>query len=131
MVRTFGIACCLVLLTVLHAASTPSATFDRTWWEYLTSTERDTAVSGAISGYQSGYVEGTVATTLPGSSARAITLKHFPKFSHTMGYYAAAVSDFYVTHPEGAEAELGDIIGCLADRPLLGSCADVAKHSRP
>ena len=49
-----------------------------------------------------------------------------PKFSKTFGDYESEVSGFYTAYPSASDAELGDILGCLADTPFE-PCSDLAK----
>lgn len=128
--RYLGLVCCLVMLVALPARSSTYGAFDSVWWNQLSASQQVAAVMGAISAFRGGYVEGIVAATAPGSSARAIAAKHLPGFSHIMGFYVSAVTDFYVRYPEGSHAEIGDVLSCLSDNPWT-PCSDVAKHSHP
>ena len=82
----------------------------------------------AAEAYRSGFLQGIGAVAKFGSQAAAT--KAFPKFSHTVGYYIASITDFYVTHPEASAASIGDVMSCLADNAMF-SCSFVAKHSHP
>lgn len=126
--RWFGVFCCLLVITALPAQSGADRNY-RQWWNELSQDEQLVAVDGAMTGYFAGYTEGIAKAASSGSSITS-AMKHFPRFKHIMGYYAAAITDFYVNHPDGAYASTGDVLGCLADEPIT-SCDELAKHSHP
>lgn len=124
-----------VLLTIgflaagADASAQPALLEDFNWWAGLTRGEQLVAIETAVDAYPAGWADGaTSAEIFLGSRAYRGAQRHrdYPKFSHTFGFYASAVSDFYALHPSAHKASVGDIIGCLADNPST-SCNDLAK----
>lgn len=53
---------------------------------------------------------------------------HFDRFSKPVGYYVNGISAYYHKHAGGASlnTDVGQILGCLADSPVL-NCDELAR----
>jgi hypothetical protein len=116
---------------VLPARSTTEVRFDAAWWNGLDRADQLVAVQGSMTSYQAGYRDGMTFGLGEGRIGYAQTdklvAKFYPMFSHTIGFYASAISDFYARNPKSSSAEIGGVMGCLTDRNLE-SCEAVAKQ---
>ena len=109
---------------------------DGGWWKSLTYSQQLVVVESTMSAFQTAYVDGIDATALLVRSDSfhdymALTSRAdhgIPQFSHTLGYYISAVTDFYTIHPEATKASVALVISCLADNPIR-SCVNVARES--
>jgi hypothetical protein len=123
---------------------------DRSWWnDTVPEQSRVWVVAGLTDAYNSAWEFGNTAegvriereagAVLPASSMAALhaiiyrknangryaSFDTEPRFSRTFGFYEAGISDFYETHSGAAEATVGMVIGCLADKPQV-TCDQVA-----
>ena len=98
------------------------------WWSNLDHSNQVLAVEAEIDAYIAGWTDGLIRfeRVLGVGYSRAQRHRYFPTFSHTFGFYASAVSDFYALHPKAHNADVGDIIGCLADNPI-DPCSELAR----
>lgn len=120
--RTLAHVIILVLLAMTFGSSRvlgqEAARYTFGWWSALTYDQQVLVVGVEINGFDEGWVEGTLRNGTVRNPKR-------PHFSHTLEYYAAAISDFYILHPGAHGASVADILGCLEDDPFT-SCASVA-----
>jgi hypothetical protein len=103
---------------------------DYSFWQSLSTNDQAVAVRSAIDAYTAGMTFGAaefaVSAGESASAAQGISLKLIPKFSHTIGYYIASISDFYETHPNAQHVTIGAFMACLQDSPRV-TCDEVAK----
>lgn len=121
---------------------------DGSWWAVMSTIGQINSVRSAISAYQSGYSNGAtdellrISRSLSSTSSRIVPASgriylvdhvlyaknahgeylgasHGPQFSRTFGFYQAAITDFFVTHPKSGDSPIGDVMACLADTPYL------------
>jgi hypothetical protein len=124
---TLIIAMTLLLLPA-PASGTQNSTvlMDSTWWNSLDAQQQIVAVQSAISTYSVAELDGglrlALQQKLPLSGVR-IPRDEFP---HTFGYYTAAISDFYVRHTKARDADIGSVMGCLA-QDAMQSCEQFAR----
>jgi hypothetical protein len=117
-------ACVIALIAMAalsnspRALATESLSPDGPWWNNLSESERLAAVQGTMDGYQSAYLENGSSHPLSGHAM----------FSHTYGFYIAAITDFYVNRPSGSRATIGLVLACLADKPVV-SCKETARRA--
>jgi hypothetical protein len=100
-------------------ASADYVKWDKAWWNALPEADQSLATQSLIQGFENGVFLGqsfSGGKELPDVSYQ---------FSHTFRFYASAISDFYVQHPN-TTASPGSIIECLADAPFI-SCDKLAK----
>lgn len=125
-------------------AAADHTALDGHWWQTIP--ESQAYVAGAtMVGYEEGWRDGVDAegarivrevtakfgkgtpTTiavfriqsrdLPNNGGPASWEYKKPTFSHTYGFYEAAITDYYLTHPDRLDDELGGVVSCLADDP--------------
>jgi hypothetical protein len=100
---------------------------DGYWWTTLTNAQQLYVVMGAIDAYHNGIVNGSYSTAqLLGRNSAPESVRARSLFTHTLGFYVAAITDFYDVHPNAKAATIGEVLSCLADRPDM-PCAKVAE----
>jgi hypothetical protein len=122
------LAVVLLVLPASRALGSRTESPDSAWWAELDGLTRAYVVESAIDSYEIGVVDG-VWNAAPGNDAsiEALSKRLHPHYSHTFGYYSAAISDFYNVHPSASAGTIGEIMSCLSDAPLY-TCASVAKR---
>ena len=99
------------------------------WWSNLDHNDQVIAIEAGIDAYIAGWVDGARSTKASARRESLLSGREAPllsEVSHTFGFYASAVSDFYALHPKAHNADVGDILGCLADNPV-DPCSELAK----
>jgi hypothetical protein len=126
-----------LLLLPYTAKATPIAA-DGAWWSGLDESGQLAAVGAGLNAYMEGFHDGAIYGALARardlgkndaqSNTRAVELARAQsiRYSHTYGFYRAAVTDFYTTNPGASAARVGEVLGCLADNPIL-PCDELAK----
>jgi hypothetical protein len=119
----------LLLVLMIPVRASEIVLSDGPWWSQLSLSQKRTAVLAAQVAYTEGYVDGYSLVAVPGSAAWKFAVRHSPSFSHSIGYYIAAITDFYDKYPQGARVDIGAVMTCLSDNPIM-SCANVVKYYR-
>jgi hypothetical protein len=138
-----------IIMFAFGAGMASEITMDRSWWnDTIPEASRVWVVAGMTDAFGAGYSAGVgeedtrilreAGAVLPASSVDALkavayrqnnsgsfeSTENAPTFSRTFGFYEAAITDYYNTHPS-ANTSIGWIMGCLADNPQL-SCDQLA-----
>ena len=113
-------------------AQTPG---DNRWWGSLQHTEKLHVVEGMLDAFDEGYRFGSSEALIWVSqyehrnktwAANSIHLVRYLRFSKSTEMYVSEINNFYSKYPDDASnVSVGQILGCLADSPIL-SCAEVA-----
>jgi hypothetical protein len=113
----------VVFVGLIPASAAPATQPDSVWWSAITDEEQTYATIGAQSGYGDGYI-----MALNDTNNYKGDLHHRNFAHHTVGFYKAAITDFYQTHPRAKNQTIGAILSCLADKPSR-TCDEVAAEA--
>lgn len=143
--RWLGVAAFVIALLggfTLGAEAQGFVTQDSSWWRGSVPADAKVwVVEGMLTAYEAGWVAGATLEgqrfedeaaayspafqqTVHDISFRKLpdgdyaTYEHKATFAHTFGYYESAIQDFYTTHPQSNDLEVGYVLSCLQDVPL-------------
>ena len=119
-----------VVLFIPASQAMASNATDADFWKALTPGQQSAAVMAAINAYQVGIADGIRYSGESFSQrdvgVEKVVVRGHVRFTHTFGYYIAAITDFYDTHPNGRNASIGWVLSCLGDN-AYHSCNSIAE----
>lgn len=116
------------ILIPCAASADESITMDGNWWQSLSEHEQVNVVQGMVASAEDVFDSGVFADNL-------LILEKYPKvnptspntprYSHTFGFYAHEIQDFYALHSDKLNVRVGSLFACMDDETTWDICSKV------